>query len=156
MSSKNPEAFARNVAACLKSSAKAAITCRTPVKRAKLSIPSPNRWPTWSKTFSKVGEICLSIQTAPSKPQTSLLTQFYFRHVERNRRKRMSGEEDSPRAKKRKENGFLNPDWDKQRFFEFWKNRPISSLDWANKLVDESEGLGCSIPVHKAAFMCAR
>jgi len=145
---KNPEAFARNVARMLEELGKAASAWVEPRERGEVSDTVSEPMADMVKTFSKVGEYWLSDPKRAIEAQTSLLTSYFGMWSESV--KRMSGEDDSPKTKT-KDKRFSDPDWENNPFFEFLKNAYFITSDWANKLVDESEGLD-EHTRHKAAF----
>ncbi len=145
---KNPEAFARNVARMLEELGKAASAWVEPRERGEVVDTLSEPVTDMVKTFSKVGEYWLSDPKRAIEAQTSLLTSYFGMWSESV--KRMSGEDVSPKAKTR-DKRFSDPDWENNPFFEFLKNAYFITSDWANKLVDESEGLD-EHTRHKAAF----
>lgn len=145
---KNPEAFARNVARMLEGLGKAASAWVEPREKGEVVDTISEPMADMVKTFSKVGEYWLSDPKRAIEAQTSLLTSYFGMWNESV--KRMSGEDDSPKAKTT-DKRFSDPDWENNPFFEFLKNAYFITSDWANKLVDESEGLD-EHTRHKAAF----
>jgi polyhydroxyalkanoate synthase len=145
---KNPEAFARNVARMLEGLGKAASAWVEPREKGEVVDTVSEPMADMVKTFSKVGEYWLSDPKRAIEAQTSLLTSYFGMWNESV--KRMSGEDDSPKPKT-KDKRFSDPDWENNPFFEFLKNAYFITSDWANKLVDESEGLD-EHTRHKAAF----
>ena len=145
---KNPEAFARNVARMLEGLGKAASAWVEPREKGEVVDTISEPMADMVKTFSKVGEYWLSDPKRAIEAQTSLLTSYFGMWNESV--KRMSGEDDSPKPKTR-DKRFSDPDWENNPFFEFLKNAYFITSDWANKLIDESEGLD-EHTRHKAAF----
>jgi polyhydroxyalkanoate synthase subunit PhaC len=145
---KNPEAFARNVARMLEELGKAASAWVEPREKGEVVDTISEPMADMVKTFSKVGEYWLSDPKRAIEAQTSLLTSYFGMWNESVRR--MSGEDGSPKTPT-KDKRFSDPDWENNPFFEFLKNAYFITSDWANKLVDESEGLD-EHTRHKAAF----
>jgi polyhydroxyalkanoate synthase len=145
---KNPEAFARNVARMLEGLGKAASAWVEPREKGEVVDTVSEPMADMVKTFSKVGEYWLSDPKRALEAQTSLLTGYFDMWSQSV--KRMSGEDDSPRPKTG-DKRFSDPDWESNPFFEFLKNAYFITSDWANKLVDDSEGLD-EHTRHKAAF----
>lgn len=145
---KDPEAFARNVARMLEELGKAASAWVEPRERGEVVDTMSEPMTDMVKTFSKVGEYWLSDPKRAVEAQTSLLTSYFNMWSESI--SRMSGENTPPRTKTT-DKRFTDPDWENNPFFEFLKNAYFITSDWANKLVDESEGLD-EHTRHKAAF----
>jgi len=145
---KNPEAFARNVARMLEGLGKAASAWVEPREKGEVVDTVSEPMADMVKTFSKVGEYWLSDPKRALEAQTSLLTGYFDMWSQSV--KRMSGEDESPRPKTG-DKRFSDPDWENNPFFEFLKNAYFITSDWANKLVDDSEGLD-EHTRHKAAF----
>jgi polyhydroxyalkanoate synthase len=145
---KNPEAFARNVARMLEELGKAASAWIEPREKGEVSDTVSEPMADMVKTFSKVGEYWLSDPKRAIEAQTSLLTSYFGMWSESLRR--MSGEDETPRAKSA-DKRFSDPDWEDNPFFDFIKNAYFITSDWANKLVTESEGLD-EHTRHKAEF----
>ncbi|MCY0147056.1 class I poly(R)-hydroxyalkanoic acid synthase [Hoeflea sp. G2-23] len=145
---KDPEAFARNVARMLEELGKAASAWVEPREKGEVSDTVSEPMADMVKTFSKVGEYWLSDPKRAIEAQTSLLTGYFGMWSESLRR--MSGEDETPRAKSA-DKRFSDPDWEDNPFFEFIKNAYFITSDWANKLVSESEGLD-EHTRHKAEF----
>jgi polyhydroxyalkanoate synthase len=145
---KNPEAFAHNVARMLEELGKAASAWLEPREKGEVVDTVSEPMTDMVKTFSKVGEYWLSDPKRAIEAQTSLLTSYFGMWSESINR--MSSEDATPRAKT-KDKRFSDPDWENNPFFEMMKNAYFITSDWANKLVDESEGLD-EHTRHKAAF----
>ncbi|WP_340161692.1 class I poly(R)-hydroxyalkanoic acid synthase [uncultured Hoeflea sp.] len=145
---KDPEVFARNVARMLEELGKAASAWVEPREKGEVVDTVSEPMADMVKTFSKVGEYWLSDPKRALDAQTSLLTSYFGMWSQSIAR--MSGEDTSPRTPTR-DKRFTDPDWDDNPFFEFLKNAYFITSDWANKLVDESEGLD-EHTRHKAAF----
>lgn len=145
---KNPEAFARNVARMLEELGKAATAWIEPREKGEITDTASEPMADMVKTFSKVGEYWLSDPKRAIEAQTSLLTSYFGMWSESVQR--MSGEDTSPRAKT-SDKRFTDPDWEENPFFEFLKNAYFITSDWANKLVEDSEGLD-EATRHKAVF----
>ena len=145
---KNPEVFARNVARMLEGLGKAASAWVEPREKGEVADSISEPMADMVKTFSKVGEYWLSDPKRALQAQTSLLTGYF--DMWSDSIKRMSGDEDGPRSKKT-DKRFSDPDWENNPFFEFLKNAYFITSDWANKLVDDTEGLD-EHTRHKAAF----
>ena len=145
---KNPEAFARNVARMLEGLGKAASAWVEPREKGEVVDTVSEPMADIVKTFSKVGEYWLSDPKRALEAQTSLLTSYFGMWSESVNR--MSGENDSPKPTT-KDKRFSDPDWENNPFFEFLKNAYFITSDWANKLVDDTEGLD-EHTRHKAAF----
>jgi polyhydroxyalkanoate synthase len=145
---RNPEAFARNVARMLEGLGKAASAWVEPREKGEVVDTVSEPMADMVKTFSKVGEYWLSDPKRALEAQTSLLTGYFDMWSQSV--KRMSGEDESPKPKTG-DKRFSDPDWENNPFFEFLKNAYFITSDWANKLVDDSEGLD-EHTRHKAAF----
>lgn len=145
---KNPEAFAQNVARMLEELGKAASAWLEPREKGEVVDTVSEPMTDMVKTFSKVGEYWLSDPKRAIEAQTSLLSSYFGMWSESINR--MSSDEAAPRTKT-KDKRFSDPDWENNPFFEFMKNAYFITSDWANKLVEESEGLD-EHTRHKAAF----
>src|ERR1700722_1078677 len=66
--------------------------------------------------------------------------------------KRMAGENPEPvAAPSPKDKRFVDPEWSSNQFFDFLKQAYLLTVTWANRLVNDAEGLG-PVTLQKADF----
>jgi len=151
---KDPEKFARNIAHVLEELGKAAAAWVEPRERGDIKDSGSGQMSDMVKTFSKVGEYWLTDPKRAVEAQTNLLSGYF--DVWNRSMQKLSGENTSDRSTQNRipeptEKGFSDPDWEENPFFDFVKSAYSVTSHWAEKLVDDADGLD-EHTRHKAGF----
>lgn len=145
----DPEKMAHNLAKTLEELGKAAAAWIEPRERGdKVDEPS-EPVADLVKTLSKVSQYWLEDPKRTVEAQTTLLTSYFDMWSQSVRK--LSGETDHTSFDERKDRRFSDPDWQEQPFFELLRNAYWVTSDWAEKLVEQTEGLD-EHTKHKAEF----
>ena len=103
-----------------------------------------------ANTISDISQMWLANPTRLTEAQ-SLLMQNYVELWNRSIR-RMVGEEVAPLAEPEPgDNRFKDPEWSTNPYFDFWKQAYLLTTQWAEQVLDETEGLD-EHARHKAEF----
>jgi len=146
---KDPEAMAMNVARALENLGKAASAWLAPRERGERVDVLADPMTDLVKTLSKVGEYWLSDPRRAFDAQTELLS-GYFGMWSRTMQ-RFAGEEDAAAPAQPKDRRFADAEWENNPFFDFLRQTYLLTSNWAEKLVDDTEGLDAHTR-HKASF----
>lgn len=147
---KDPEAFARNLARMLQAAGQAAAHWVGPRERGETQDSVSEPAAEIAKTFSKVTEYWLSDPQRALEAQTKLFSGYM--NIWANSIKRMGDAtiaEAVPADARDKR--FADEDWRDNAFFSFLKQAYLVTSQWANELVDETDGLDPHTK-HKAQF----
>lgn len=146
----DPEAFARNVALFVEQAAHAAAAWAAPREQGETRDNVAESVSEVTKTLGKVSEYWLT------DPQRALhaQTELFGRYMElwNNSIKRYAGEElPETVAPEKGDKRFADPEWENNQFFNFLKQAYLLTSSWAERLVEETEGLD-EHTKHKARF----
>ncbi len=145
---KDPEAMAMNFARTLENLGKAASAWLAPRERGERVDPVADPATDMIKTMSRVSEYWMSDPKRALEAQTQLIGSFF--NVWTRSLSRMSGEAAADETVK-KEKRFADEDWQRNPFFDFLRQVYVTTSDWAEKMVEEAEGLDPHTR-HKATF----
>ena len=144
---KDPEAMAMNFARTLENLGRAASAWLEPRERGELADSAAEPAADMVKTMSKITEYWMSDPRRTLEAQTHLMSGVF--NAWSRTLTRMSGmETDEPQ---RKEKRFAHEDWQRNPFFDFLRQVYFITTDWAEKMVNDAEGLD-EHTRHKAAF----
>ena len=146
---KDPEAMAMNFARTLENLGKAASAWLAPRERGERVDPAGDPATDLVKTMSKVTEYWMTDPKRALEAQTQLMGSFF--NVWTRSLSRMSGEAQAPDETIKKEKRFADEDWQRNPFFDFLRQVYVTTSDWAEKMVEEAEGLDPHTR-HKASF----
>ncbi|MCP3054635.1 class I poly(R)-hydroxyalkanoic acid synthase [Aurantimonas marianensis] len=146
---KDPQAFALNMARVLEQLGKAAAAWVEPRERGEFD-PGPVSMGEMTQTLSKISDYWLADPARAVEAQSRLFTGYM--NVWSNSIRRMSGETalspvEPPAGDKR----FADTEWNSNLFFDFVKQAYLLTAQWAEDLVEKTEGLDPHTR-HKAAF----
>ena len=147
---KDPEAMAINVARMVENLGKAASAWMEPREKGELTDVVSEPLTDVVKTMSKVTEYWMSDPRRVLEAQTHLLGSYFeiwSRSMRRLADKDAANEPDPLRKEKR----FSDQDWVKNPFFDLLRQVYIVTVDWAERLVADTEGLD-EHTRHKAQF----
>ena len=147
---KDPEALTVNLARTVEQLGKAASAWLAPRERGEKVDTVSEPMVDMVKTLSKVSEYWLSDPKRTLEAQTHLLGSYFAlwsRSVQRMAGEAVENGEDRHAKDKR----FTDEDWVKNPFFDFLRQAYFVTSDWAEKLVEDSEGLD-EHTKHKAIF----
>ncbi|TCV62251.1 polyhydroxyalkanoate synthase [Neorhizobium sp. S3-V5DH] len=145
---KDPQALAMNVARALENLGKAASEWLAPRERGEIVDSVADPMTDLVKTLSKVIEYWISDPKRTLEAQTLLFSSYmgiWMRTLSQ-----FSGQPMEPETLP-KDKRFSDPDWVKNPFFAFLRQVYLLTASWAEKLVDEADGLD-DFTRHKAAF----
>ncbi|WP_099866862.1 PHA/PHB synthase family protein [Pararhizobium haloflavum] len=148
---KDPEAFARNLARMLEELGRAASAWVRPRESGEKTDTLSEPVADMVKTFSKVSEYWLSDPARAFEAQTHLMTSYFG--LWNASLQKMSGQDDGPitPARHAGDKRFSDADWERNAFFNFLRSAYDVTSDWAEKLVEDAEGLD-EHTRHKAVF----
>ncbi|MGT2442872.1 poly(3-hydroxyalkanoate) polymerase subunit PhaC [Ensifer adhaerens] len=147
---KDPESLAVNLARAMEQLGKAASAWLAPRESGQKSDTFAEPVTDMVKTLSKVSEYWLSDPRRTLEAQTHLMGSFF--EIWSRTLHRMSGEETAePAALQRNDKRFTDEDWIKNPFFDFIRQAYFVTSDWAERMVEDAEGLDDHTK-HKAAF----
>ncbi|ANK72332.1 MULTISPECIES: poly(3-hydroxyalkanoate) polymerase subunit PhaC [Ensifer] len=147
---KDPESLAVNLARAMEQLGKAASAWLAPRESGQKSDTFAEPVTDMVKTLSKVSEYWLSDPRRTLEAQTHLMGSFF--EIWSRTLHRMSGEETAePAALQRNDKRFTDEDWVKNPFFDFIRQAYFVTSDWAERMVEDAEGLDDHTK-HKAAF----
>lgn len=93
-----------------------------------------------SKTMADIWQLWLQNPTKLAEAQTELT--YSYVDLWQNTMRRMMGEDVAPIDKPDKGDArFLDPDWSQNPYFDYWKQAYLITTHWAQKLLDDTEGL---------------
>ncbi|MBD9559275.1 poly(3-hydroxyalkanoate) polymerase subunit PhaC [Ensifer sp. ENS03] len=147
---KDPESLAVNLARAMEQLGKAASAWLAPRESGQKSDTFAEPATDMVKTLSKVSEYWLSDPRRTLEAQTHLMGSFF--EIWSRTLHRMSGEETAePAGLQRNDKRFTDEDWVKNPFFDFIRQAYFVTSDWAERMVEDAEGLDDHTK-HKAAF----
>nr|WP_246801860.1 MULTISPECIES: poly(3-hydroxyalkanoate) polymerase subunit PhaC [Ensifer] len=147
---KDPESLAVNLARAMEQLGKAASAWLAPRESGQKSDTFAEPVTDMVKTLSKVSEYWLSDPRRTLEAQTHLMGSFF--EIWSRTLHRMSGEETAePAGLQRNDKRFTDEDWVKNPFFDFIRQAYFVTSDWAERMVEDAEGLDDHTK-HKAAF----
>nr|WP_256939242.1 poly(3-hydroxyalkanoate) polymerase subunit PhaC [Ensifer adhaerens] len=147
---KDPESLAVNLARAMEQLGKAASAWLAPRESGQKSDTFAEPVTDMVKTLSKVSEYWLSDPRRTLEAQTHLMGSFF--EIWSRTLHRMSGEETAePAALQRNDKRFTDEDWVRNPFFDFIRQAYFVTSDWAERMVEDAEGLDDHTK-HKAAF----
>ncbi|WP_284777465.1 class I poly(R)-hydroxyalkanoic acid synthase [Agrobacterium sp. lyk4-40-TYG-31] len=139
---RDPQAFAMNVARALENLGKAASEWLAPRERG--DIPQSTASPTSDlfKTLSDVAEYWMAEPQRSVEAQTHLLSSYF--DIWQKSMSELSGEPSAARENAdtgRKDKRFADADWQENPFFDFLQKVYFATASWADRMVNEAEGL---------------
>ncbi len=147
---KDPENLAINMARAAEQLGKAASAWLAPRESGEKTDSFAEPVSDMVKTLSKVSEYWLTDPRRTLEAQTHLLGSFFdmwSRTVHR-----MAGDAvDEPASLQRNDKRFSDEDWVRNPFFDFIRQAYFVTSDWAERMVNDAEGLDDHTR-HKAAF----
>ena len=148
---KDPESLAVNLARAMEQLGKAASAWLAPRESGQKSDVFSEPVTDMVKTLSKVSEYWLSDPRRTLEAQTHLMGSFF--EIWSRTLHRMSGDVGMPEpaALQRTDKRFTDEDWVKNPFFDFIRQAYFVTSDWAERMVEDAEGLDDHTK-HKAAF----
>jgi len=148
---KDPESLAVNLARAMEQLGKAASAWLAPRESGQKSDVFAEPVTDMVKTLSKVSEYWLSDPRRTLEAQTHLMGSFF--EIWSRTLHRMSGDVGmaQPVALQRNDKRFTDEDWVKNPFFDFIRQAYFVTSDWAERMVEDAEGLDDHTK-HKAAF----
>ncbi|NGO64257.1 class I poly(R)-hydroxyalkanoic acid synthase [Rhizobium daejeonense] len=147
---KDPETLAVNVARAMENLGKAASTWLGPRERGEIVDPVSEPMTELVKTMSKVTEYWMADPKRTLEAQTHLMASV-FAMWSRTLSRFSGSASDQPPEPPIKDKRFADEDWQRNPFFDFLRQAYVILSDWAEKLVNEAEGLD-EHTRHKAAF----
>ncbi|WP_279479695.1 class I poly(R)-hydroxyalkanoic acid synthase [Aureimonas sp. SK2] len=135
---RDPEAFARNMARMLEQVGKAASAWVEPRERGEVK-DGPLSYADMVATLSRVGEYWLTDPSRSLEAQSALMIRFMGLWADSIRK--ASGAPPAEAPKGAPDKRFTHEDWNRNLFFGFLKEAYVIASDWANMLVERSEGL---------------
>ncbi len=140
---RDPEAFARNMARMLEHVGKAASAWVEPRERGDVK-DGPISYSDMVATLSRVGEYWLADPARSLEAQSGLMIRFMGLWAESIRKASGAPTQTAPSQPDKR---FTHEDWNRNLFFGFLKEAYVIASDWANMLVERSDGLD---PQHPA------
>ncbi len=137
----NPDAVARNMLKLMQqSSTVMAQMMEKSAAGGAPQMPSHTEMADAAKVWAGMGQHWM---TDPGKlaQMQAALTQSYFKLWQTTAQK-MLGQQADPVAKPEPgDNRFKDPDWEKNPYFDFWKQSYLLTSQWATKALEETNGL---------------
>ncbi|UJW73568.1 PHA/PHB synthase family protein [Rhizobium sp. SL42] len=147
---KDPQALAINAAKALENLGKAASSWLAPRERGEIVDPVSEPMSELIKTMSKLAEYWMSDPKRTMEAQTHLLNAVFG--IWARSLTRLSAPPDTPVDDPLpKDKRFADEDWQRNPFFDFLRQTYLVLSDWADKMVNDAEGLD-EHTRHKAAF----
>ncbi|MCM2293606.1 class I poly(R)-hydroxyalkanoic acid synthase [Allorhizobium sp. BGMRC 0089] len=147
---KNPEALALNMAKAMENLGKAASSWIAPREKGEVVDPVSEPMVEMVKTVSRVAEYWMADPARTVEAQTHLMTSLFG--VWMNSMARLSSPPgEAPAPEPIKDKRFADADWQKHPFFNFLGQSYLVLAEWAEKLVDNTEGIDPHTR-HKASF----
>jgi len=136
----NPEEFARNFLKLIEESGKAMSTM---IDKADTKGGAWSPANEMAEATRAMGELMQHWMSDPGKlaeAQADLANNYM--EVWNNSMRRMMGEDVAPIAAPGSgDNRFKDPDWSNNPYFDYWKQLYLVTTDWAEKLLDHTDGL---------------
>ncbi|MGG7517471.1 PHA/PHB synthase family protein [Allorhizobium undicola] len=144
---KDPQAMALNMARAMENLGKAASQWIAPREKGEVIDPVTEPVVELVKTMNRVAEYWMADPQRTLEAQTHLMNSLFA--IWMKSMSRLSGEQaaEEPMRDKR----FADADWQRNPFFDFLRQVYLVVCDWAETLVDKTEGLDDHTR-HKAAF----
>ncbi|TWD58165.1 polyhydroxyalkanoate synthase [Agrobacterium vitis] len=151
---KDPEALAVNFARALENLGKAASTWIAPRERGEITETGSEPAVEMIKTLSSVSEYWMGDPKRNLEAQTQLMSSLFGVWMKSLNKLsasvNASAQADTP-PEPIKDKRFADADWQRNPFFDFLRQAYLVVSDWAEKLVENTEGLD-EHTRHKAAF----
>src|SRR5262249_53599177 len=133
------EEFARNIARIMEEGGKAMAAYLKPREEGRVD-DQYSEVADWVKTLNQVADYWLRDPQRAIELQSSLGKAYL--DLGANAVKRMAGEDVTPvAAPDPRDKRFADPEWSTNQFFDFLKQAYLLTVQWANRLVREAEGL---------------
>jgi len=133
------EEFARNIARIMEEGGKAMAAYLKPREEGRVD-DQYSEVADWVKTLNQVADYWLRDPQRAIELQSSLGKAYL--DLWANAVKRMAGEDVTPvAAPDPRDKRFADPEWSTNQFFDFLKQAYLLTVQWANRLVREAEGL---------------
>jgi polyhydroxyalkanoate synthase subunit PhaC len=146
----DPQRFSSNMALLLGETGKAAAALFQPQFAGPAAPAGVDEFAPIAKTFAQLQQAWLSQPGTVLKAQSDLW-QSYVELWNSSLRQMMGMGGDTGVLPHPKDNRFKSPEWTENQFFDFMKQSYLITSDWAERLVDEAEGLDPDTR-HKARF----
>lgn len=146
---KDPEALAVNFARALESLGKAASTWIAPREKGEITDTGSEPAVEMIKTLSSISEYWMGDPKRNLEAQTHLMSSLFG--VWMKSLNKLSASVNAPAPEPVKDKRFSDADWQRNPFFDFLRQAYLVVSDWAEKLVENTEGLD-EHTRHKAAF----
>ncbi|MCA1440196.1 class I poly(R)-hydroxyalkanoic acid synthase [Ensifer sp. IC4062] len=147
---KDPESLAVNLARAAEQLGKAASAWLAPRETGEKTDAFAEPVSDMVKTLSKISEYWLSDPRRTLEAQTHLLGSFF--DIWSRTLHRMAGDvATNPTNIERTDKRFADEDWVRNPFFDFIRQAYFATSDWAERMVNDAEGLDDHTK-HKAAF----
>ncbi|ASY62859.1 Polyhydroxyalkanoic acid synthase [Sinorhizobium sojae CCBAU 05684] len=147
---KDPESLAINLARAAEHMGKAASAWLAPRENGRSAETYAEPVSDMVRTLSKVSEYWLSDPRRTLEAQTNLMGSFFG--IWSRTIQRMAGDNvGEPEAIQREDKRFADEDWVKNPFFAFVRQAYFVTSDWAERMVEDAEGLDDHTRL-KAAF----
>lgn len=147
---KDPEALAVNFARALESLGKAASTWIAPREKGEIIEPVSEPAVEMIKTLSSISEYWMGDPRRNLEAQTHLMSSLFGVWMKSLNKLAATANAATP-AEPVKDKRFADADWQRNPFFDFLRQAYLVVSDWAEKLVENTEGLD-EHARHKAAF----
>lgn len=147
---RDPEAFARNLARAIEQAGKAAAAWVEPREKGEAQENNAEGLAEVAKTLGKVSEYWLSDPQRALDAQTHLFGRYM--DLWNSSIQSMAGEKVQPVVEpERGDRRFSDSEWNENPMFSFLKQAYLITANWANDLVEQTEGLDDHTR-HKAIF----
>lgn len=146
---KDPQSLALNTARALENLGKAASGWLKPRESGEIAVPVSEPMAELTRTMGKVAEYWMSDPKRTLEAQTHLLNGVFG--VWSRSLARFATPEEPVADSLPKDKRFSDEDWQRNPFFDFLRQTYLVLSQWAEKMVDEAEGLD-EHTRHKAAF----
>src|ERR1700752_4240365 len=140
ISSVDIEAFAKNAARLVEEGGKALAAYLKPRESGEIKSEMPDEVADVVKTLGHVAEYWLRDPQRAVEVQTGLARDFLGLWAAAA--KRMAGEEtEAVAAPDPRDKRFADPEWSSNQFFDFLKQAYLLTVQWANRLVRDAQGI---------------
>ncbi|MDQ0457239.1 PHA/PHB synthase family protein [Rhizobium paknamense] len=146
---KDPQAMALNMARAMENLGKAASVWIAPREKGELVDPVSEPLVEMVKTMNRVAEYWMADPKRTVEAQAHLMNSLFG--VWMKSLSRLSGTDAAAAPEPVKDKRFADADWQRNPFFDFLRQAYLIISDWAEKLVDNTEGLD-EHTRHKAGF----
>ncbi|MGF0537955.1 PHA/PHB synthase family protein [Agrobacterium sp. ES01] len=146
---RDPQAMAMNIAKAVENLGKAASEWIGPRERGEVPNSAAEPMNELVKTLSQIAEYWMADPKRTLEAQSLLLGSMF--NVWMRTAHKLSGSAEAPVASAVKDKRFSDEDWERNPFFDFLRQTYLVVGEWADRLVEETQGLDAHTK-HKAAF----